>query len=256
LVSTTAVPSRYVTVIVSLGDPIEIVRMPKSSQSPATFDALVGGLHASPVEVRGGGAAIRLELSPFGARSLLGVPAGKLASTVVDLDALWGARVLELRERLAAATSWDTRFRVIEGALVARLEDGAAPAPELWRTWELLVRSGGNIAVQDLAAEVGWSRRHLSERFRAEIGLAPKAAARVLRFERASWMLDSLRRPLAEVATRCGFADQAHLNREWQQLAGSTPREWLAQELRDPRDDAEFPFVQDNRLGHPAASVA
>jgi AraC-like DNA-binding protein len=69
-------------------------------------------------------------------------------------------------------------------------------------------------------------------------------------------MLDNFGRPLAEVATRCGFADQAHLNREWQQLAGSTPREWLAQELHDPRNDAEFPFVQDDSVLRPTSSAA
>ena len=84
--------------------------------------------------------------------------------------------------------------------------------------------TGGTLTVGALAAEVGWSRRHLGERFRAEIGLTPKAAGRVLRFERARRLLGRARRPgLAEVAALSGYYDQAHLNREWRELAGCSP---------------------------------
>jgi AraC-like DNA-binding protein len=59
----------------------------------------------------------------------------------------------------------------------------------------------------------------------------------VLRFERAVGQMRSSGRPrLAEIAARCGYADQAHLTREWQAIAGCTPRRWIAEEL---------PYVQD-----------
>lgn len=83
-----------------------------------------------------------------------------------------------------------------------------------------------------------------------ELGLSPKTAIRVVRFEHACTLLLGDPRPsLAAVAARTGFYDQAHLNREWADLAGCTPTEWLAEELHDPPralGEAEFPFVQDN----------
>ena len=89
-----------------------------------------------------------------------------------------------------------------------------------------------------LAGEVGWSRRHLTERFSAEYGVGPKAMARVLRFERARWMLVQPDRPsLATVAATCGYADQAHMTRDWRALAEATPGAWLR--------DEELPFVVD-----------
>ncbi|MER6875147.1 helix-turn-helix transcriptional regulator, partial [Amycolatopsis sp. NPDC000673] len=112
----------------------------------------------------------------------------------------------------------------------------ADPPPELNRAWHELRRSGGLLRVGDLADEVGWSRRHLGERFRAELGLAPKQAARVLRFERAVRLLRSGRRDLAGIAYAAGYYDQAHFTNEWRSLAGCSPRTWMAEEL---------PFLQD-----------
>jgi AraC-like DNA-binding protein len=243
--TTTAVPSRYITVILSLDGAIELVKMPTSAQHPTTFSALVGGLHSSPAMVRSSGPAIRLEISPLASRQLLDLPAGALGTVVIDLADLFGSASALLVERLCEERSWVQRFELVEQFLVARLRDRRDVAPEVTRAWELLTRSGGKCRVDALAAEVGWSRRHLAARFAEEIGLSPKQAARVLRFEQACALLQRGRFTFAEAAAEAGFADQAHLNREWQQLAGSTPTDWLAQEVPDPAPDVEFPFVQD-----------
>lgn len=90
-----------------------------------------------------------------------------------------------------------------------------------------------------LAEEVGWSRRHLGERFRRELGLAPEVAARVVPSERACTMLDrppSPRSGPAEVAAVCGYFDQAHMTREWRQLAGCSPTTWIGEELPSVQD--------------------
>ena len=114
----------------------------------------------------------------------------------------------------------------------------AAVAPEVSWAWRELLREGGAIRVSELAAGTGWSERHLTSRFRAEIGLAPKAAARVIRFDRARKLLvrkltaggDYL---LADLAADCGYFDQAHLAREFRALAGCPPSQWLAEEFRN-----------------------
>ncbi|WP_017625381.1 helix-turn-helix domain-containing protein [Nocardiopsis chromatogenes] len=111
---------------------------------------------------------------------------------------------------------------------------GAVPA-ELSRAWRLLGAEGA-VRVQQVADSVGWSRRHLAQRMGAEVGVSPKQAARLARFERSTRALRARPPGLASVAAECGFADQAHMTNEWRELAGCTPAQWMREEL---------PFLQD-----------
>jgi transcriptional regulator GlxA family with amidase domain len=81
------------------------------------------------------------------------------------------------------------------------------------------------VRVRVLASELGWSSRRLIDRFRDHVGLPPKAAARVIRFNRAVTALSSGMPQIAQVAAACGYADQAHLARDVRALGGVTPGE-------------------------------
>jgi AraC-like DNA-binding protein len=235
-------PSGSLTMVLSLGPPVDLAVLPDPSQPPASYDALVGGLHAAPVTIayeqsqRG----VQVDLTPFGARALFGLPAGELGSIVVPLDALVGRRAGEWLDRLRSARTWSERFAVLDDVLAAALVDAPAPAPEVVRAWDLLVTSAGAVEVAALASEVGWSRRHLSERFQRELGLTPKVAGRVIRFDRARRVLGRSPRPgLAAVAAACGYYDQAHFTREFRELAGLSPTAWLSEQLPSVQDEAD-----------------
>jgi AraC-like DNA-binding protein len=232
-------PSRHLTFIVTLDGTVDLAAMSNSGQPPTSFTTLAGGLHATPALLRHDGHqhGVQLHLTPLGGRVLLGLPAGELANTVVELSTLLGPVAGELVERLRSARTWTDRFLELDDVLarIARQRDG--PVPALGWAWRRLSASHGRVEITTLAKEIGWSRRHLSERFRREFGLTPKVAGRVMRFEVAHRLLRAPHRPgLAEVATRAGFYDQAHLHREWRELTGCTPSRWLAEELPSVHD--------------------
>jgi transcriptional regulator GlxA family with amidase domain len=112
-------------------------------------------------------------------------------------------------------------------------------SPELTYAWRALLRTGGTAPVRAIADSIGWSRQHLARRFGTEFGLSPKLAARVIRFSKARRMLASTPAfiTLAQVAAACGYYDQAHLDRDFAELACCSPSEWMAAE--------QVPFVQD-----------
>jgi AraC-like DNA-binding protein len=238
-------PSPWLTMIVTLHEPLVIARHPDPRQPSSTHDFLLGGLHTAPALVTHDGwqSGIQFGLTPLGARALLGMPAAELASIDVEAADVLGRLAGEVRERVLAAPDWAGRFAVLEEFLVGRLRAEQAPGspvprPEVSYAWDRLRRSRGAVSVADLAAETGWSARHLGEQFRAEIGLSPKAGARVVRFDGARRRL--LRRQakggrfvLAELAAECGYYDQAHLARDFRDLAGCPPSALLAEELRN-----------------------
>ncbi|WP_223199533.1 helix-turn-helix transcriptional regulator [Solihabitans fulvus] len=213
-------------------------------QSPGSYHAMVGGLHTSPALIThdGSQSGVQVALSPLGARALLGVPAGALAGLDLDAADLFGSVAGEIRERLLAAAGWGRRFDVLDRMLLARLGACLVPAAEVGHAWRRLLRSGGAVPIAALADEVGWSARHLTDRFAAEFGLTPKATARVVRFDLARRALAGPG-TIAAVAATHGYYDQSHLVREFHALAGCSPSAWLAEEFGNiqARAQAELP---------------
>jgi AraC-like DNA-binding protein len=240
-------PSRSLTVVITLDEPLGLAWPGAPTQKFAT---LASGLHSTAVQIGQSPnlAGIQLALTPAGCRALLGLPSSELASIAVPLDDVLGRPARELTEQLRETPDWTQRFAIAEQLLLEAWRDEPVPQPraEISWAWQRLAQTGGGVGVQDLATEVGWGRRHLTERFRQEYGLAPKVAARVMRFEQAVQRLK--RSPgtrLADLAADLGYADQAHLSREWNALAGCSPRQWIAEEL---------PYVQDGPAAEKAES--
>jgi AraC-like DNA-binding protein len=254
------VPHGACTLILSFGPPIRLVG-PAGPLAPASF---LAGVHDAVVitEFVGPQHGVQVDLTPLGLFTLLGRPMPELTNRTPQLEELDAPDLTALPQRLAADPTWPARFARLDAALLRRLEDGTDPDAEVAWAWQRMVRTGGTVAVQRLADEVGWSRRHLLSRFRNQIGLAPKPAARVVRFARATRLLtpvlsinaaaeqgggpyggqlvppsqtgspgQSRPRSLADVAARCGYADQAHLAREFRDLAGCTATEFLAERV-------------------------
>jgi AraC-like DNA-binding protein len=229
-------PGRYLTVVLALGPPTRLDVLPDGRRSPTSFRALASGLSTRRVVIGHDGDqyGVQLDVTTRGARALFGLPAGELFDQVVDLSLLLGDDADELLDRMTAAPGWAGRFAALDDVLLRRLrpEPAAASVPSpLDAAWRAVVRRGPALRVDELAGEIGWSRRHLTERFTREFGLGPKELARVVRFERSKSLLQrGGYGSLAEVAARCGYYDQAHLAREWRQIAGCAPSAWLRSE--------------------------
>ncbi|MFF3340144.1 helix-turn-helix domain-containing protein [Streptomyces flavidovirens] len=220
------VPAGRAVVVISLGEPFtQIRRLHEVSSSSGVIGSLIAGLEDGPrvCDHPGGQEAIRLELTPLGAYRLFAVPMSELTNRVVELCDVLGPEAGVLVEQLAATGDWSARFDLLDFVLLARFERGPDPAPEVSHAWRLLTREAGAIPIRRIAAEVGWSHGHLVRRFTQQIGLTPKMSARVLRFDRAVRLLSRGGADLSEVTAACGFYDQAHLNREFRALAGTTP---------------------------------
>jgi AraC-like DNA-binding protein len=213
-------PGGRVVLIVSFG--------PRMDVDGRSFTSFVAGLHDAPAltEHGGEGHGVQIYFSPVGARRFFGMPMGELTRRVVELEDLIGPEAAELAERLYETPGWTERLARLERVVARRMIEAPALPVELEWAWRQLLQSDGAVPIGPLAAELGWSRRRLATTFGREVGMPPKALARLLRFERAVRRLRG-GAGLADLALASGYYDQAHFNRDFKQFAGSTPTEYV-----------------------------
>jgi AraC-like DNA-binding protein len=234
------------TFIVSIGPEIDVVAQTDPHQNPDRYRAVLSGLQSTAAVIahEGHQEGVAVELTPLGSRTFVGMPARELWDRSHEFEDVVGRIGAELWERMQQSGPWEERFATCDEVLL-RLRREDEVAPELRVSWTELVSSGGRITVEGLASETGYSRQHLTRRFRDEFGLSPKLAARVIRFEHARKMLQSVPSfvTLAQVSASAGYYDQAHMYRDFAELAGCTPKELLTEEV---------PFFQEESEPHPS----
>jgi AraC-like DNA-binding protein len=217
-------PGTDVILLFSFGPEWRIDRAPEPTGRWERRSSFVAGLRESAVLTQHDGHSIGMQvnLTPPGAYALFGIPMDELADRTVDLaDVLDHGR--QLPEQLAALPTWAERFQLLDAVLAARLEEARPSSTCIEWAWGRLTKTNGCVSVDALAAELGWSRKRLAARFREQIGLLPKTAARMLRFEHAKTLLERQELDLAGIGHVCGYFDQAHLSNDVRRITGMTP---------------------------------
>lgn len=160
---------------------------------------------------------------PGSAPLLLGIPASAARNLHLDGTDLWGDELRVLAERIGAEP--DRASALLEGFARRRLAE-REPDRAVAAAVTALDRPRPP-SVTALAADLGLSERHLRRRLVDAVGYGPSTLVGVLRFQRAIRL--GRRAPFAEVAAEAGYADQAHLGREFRRLSGLTPRRYFGQ---------------------------
>ncbi|MEJ8859559.1 AraC family transcriptional regulator [Variovorax robiniae] len=190
--------------------------------------AIVGGARSSFYvrDVAEPTSSVGALLRPGAALALLGAPEDALAGCHTPLELLWGRpRTGMALERLHAAKELVGQLGVLESLLTEALGSrmhGLQPAI----AWALEALARGDAGIGEVAARSGYSHRRFIALFRGATGLTPKAWARVKRLDRVLALAGDPTLGWAEIAAHAGFSDQAHLTREFGELAGLPPQAW------------------------------
>jgi AraC-like DNA-binding protein len=171
-----------------------------------------------------------------GAAPFFGFPISELSGNVVELDLIWKREILILRERLLEAQTPDRKFDLLEAYLMGKAKSRLEPDLTVATALDML-RSWPALSLRELAAKLGLSHKQMLARFDCRVGVTPKIASRIFRFQKA---ISAIGRPQAmpdwpDLAVECGYYDQAHLIHEFQQLAGLTPAAYM-------RNRTEYPL--------------
>jgi len=188
------------------------------------------------------GTVLGVSFRPGMAGALLGIPISEICDAHVPLDALWGSRFVELHDQLKSAASASHALRVLEHALIARIQRPLLIHPAVALTLRSSCSAGELVRIHDIQRQTGYSSRHFIEIFRSAVGLTPKHYCRVRRFSSVLSQLADRQTGLAQIALSAGYADQSHLSREFRELAGIAPSAY-----RPPSRDSAHHHVRETR---------
>ena len=179
-------PSGGVVLIISFGPPIRILDTANPTAPGERSTSFVAGLDDAftLTEHDGDQYGVQVDFTPLGAFQFFGLPMSALARRVVEFDDVFGSEAARLSERLYESASWDERFAILDATIEAQLRKHLPASPDVAWAWRRLTETGGRLPIGALTEELGCSRRHLSTRFREQVGISPKTLARILRFDR------------------------------------------------------------------------
>ncbi len=180
------------------------------------------------IETHQGSHFVAARLKPWGSWRLLREPMRAVSCRVPLVDEIWGDAIHRLNERLMAAPNCFARFDLLENHLRQRLDGGARADAGVVEASRRLLGSLGRLRIGSLCRDLGTNRVTLGRKFNEQVGLTPKAYARVIRISAVMERLDNFGADnWAMLAEDFGYHDQAHLTHDFQEFCGASPGEYL-----------------------------
>ena len=213
-------PDGCVEVILNFGDRFLQHDGGDKRRQPRNF---IVGQMTGPILISPTGAVelLGIRFQPGGTRPFLDLPAHEITDEVVDLGSPSGGFERRLMQACARAMNLDQKIAAVDAYFVSRLGECRFDA-HLLALAACVIDRRGLVSVDQLAAHAGVSSRQLERRFLQEVGIGPKLLARIVRFQQVFRAVES-NPAWAEVAVECGYYDQAHLIRDFNQFAQQTP---------------------------------
>ncbi len=178
---------------------------------------------------------IGVHFKPGGAFPFLGMPAAELSDQVIDLPTLWGGAAVDLREQLLETGTTETRFRILEQALLTRAGKFASHHPAVAFALKEFQSGGERRSISEVTAQLSLSPKRFIQLFRETVGLTPKLYCRILRFQEVLHLVNRGQQiEWADIAAVCGYYDQAHFIHDFQTFSGLTPGAYLVQRSEHP----------------------
>lgn len=193
--------------------------------------SLISGTHPQfvVIDTASQASTVSVHFRPGGAYPFLGLPASELRDADVPLDALWGAKAIELRNRLLEAETPEAKFCVLERTLLAQVARPIAHHPAVAFALKEFQSMPNTPTVKEVSERIGLSQRRFIQLFREEVGLTPKLFCRIRRFQEVVRLIRREQRvDWADVALGCGYFDQSHFIHDFRAFSGVTPTTYLA----------------------------
>lgn len=186
------------------------------------------------IEIRATGkiGVLGIRFYPHGLRPFVRLDINEITGQSVAVQELWGREGGILEDKILNAPTIERRISLVEIFLLEKLRWSAQSDSVIERCVDSILRSDGNIAINDLANQLNVGRRHLERKFIASVGLSPKLLSRIVRFNNTLNLINHKQfSSLTMVAYEGGFYDQAHFIKDFKEFTGLNPKQFFSQDL-------------------------
>ena len=202
----------------------------KAQLQPVSF--VISQMHKYiDLEAHGATGLISVRFYPWGGYHFFDNPVSDFLDNTISSQELWPEYYDELVNGVRTAASHESRAEYIQHFLRSRLKAHRKNDEQLDRAVKLIRESRGTLSMQEIGQKTGLSKKQLERKFLPAVGTTPKTFARISRFLNICHHLDEYRhKSLSELTHQCGYYDQSHFIKEFQEFSGYTPKEFFARE--------------------------
>jgi len=162
-----------------------------------------------------------------GFHQLFGMPMTAFADQAYDASSVIGPVASEIEEKLAEASDFHARVRIVTIFLMQLLRE-VSQRDFVAAIANRFLRERGALRIGDAAAKAGLSVRQFERRFAERVGLPPKRYAKIVRFQAAlEAKIAAPRRLWTDIAHDVGYYDQMHMVRDFERFAGESPTAFI-----------------------------
>ena len=156
------------------------------------------------------------------------MPLHELTDSVVDGDLVLTPEIMDLREMILAAPLISQKFMTVENFLLKKFIKKLVVNPFINFAVNKIIRAPENISIEQIAAKVGFSQKHLIKLFKDNVGVTPKGFLKIIRFQKAITEISAARSPdWIGIALESGYYDQAHFINDFKAFSGFTPNQYM-----------------------------
>jgi AraC-like DNA-binding protein len=223
-------PDGAMELIVNLGDPQKLCAQDNIERHSIFRHSWISGERIAPIVIDEIGYVhlVGVRLRAGGAWPFLGIPLREFTDRVVELDAILGGEIDDLRDRLGEAADDDARFDLLESWLRQRARVRTQPTRSVSHALRMINNGLDAARIGKIADTIGISHKHLLREFDRCVGLTPKLFARLFALQRVIRSVGQKAEvDWAGTAAMCGYHDQAHLIHEFRAFSGLTPAQYL-----------------------------
>jgi AraC-like DNA-binding protein len=194
--------------------------------------SLISGMSSffSDVATNGDSGVVAVTFLPLGACHFLPFPMLEIENMHVGLNDIFSSQIREIEERICLGKTLDERIKTIELFLTSKLKPEKANGALLIKEGISLINlSKGTIQTETLSKKLYTTPKTLERKFMSLLGKSPKQFSKIVRFQ--SIIQDFKNSPfksLTETAYEFGYFDQAHFIKDFKNLSGYTPKEFLS----------------------------